>query len=37
MGTSMIPTWAGVDIAAEFGVLFGSAVIVDNESNCAAL
>jgi predicted NBD/HSP70 family sugar kinase len=37
MGTSMIPTWAGVDIAAELGALFGSAVLVDNESNCAAL
>jgi predicted NBD/HSP70 family sugar kinase len=37
MGTSMIPTWAGVDIAAEFGALFGNAVFVDNESNCAAL
>ena len=37
MGTSMIPTWAGVDIAAQLGAVFGSAVLVDNESNCAAL
>jgi predicted NBD/HSP70 family sugar kinase len=37
IGTSMIPSWAGLDIRAAVDGMFDTAVLVDNESNCAAL
>jgi predicted NBD/HSP70 family sugar kinase len=37
IGTSMIPSWAGVDVRAAVDGSFDTTVLVDNESNCAAL
>jgi predicted NBD/HSP70 family sugar kinase len=37
IGTSIIPTWAGVEIAGELADRLGQEVLVDNESNCGAL
>jgi predicted NBD/HSP70 family sugar kinase len=34
---SIVPTWAGVDIREVFEPVLGTAVFVDNESNCSAL
>ncbi|MEZ5667365.1 MAG: ROK family transcriptional regulator [Alphaproteobacteria bacterium] len=35
--SSMVPTWAGIDIPALFAPIFGRPVLTDNESNCAAI
>jgi len=37
LGTSMIPTWNGVAIADALSERLGREVLVDNDSNCAAL
>jgi predicted NBD/HSP70 family sugar kinase len=37
IGTSIIPTWAGVEIAGELSHRLSKEVLVDNESNCGAL
>jgi predicted NBD/HSP70 family sugar kinase len=35
--SSMVPTWAGIDVPALFAPLFGRPVLTENESNCAAI
>jgi predicted NBD/HSP70 family sugar kinase/DNA-binding transcriptional ArsR family regulator len=37
IGTSILPTWAGIPIARELGNRLGMEILVDNESNCGAL
>ncbi|MBB5752875.1 ROK family transcriptional regulator [Prosthecomicrobium pneumaticum] len=34
---SIVPTWAGVNIRDAFEPVFGSPILADNESNCAAI
>jgi predicted NBD/HSP70 family sugar kinase len=34
---SVVPTWAGTDVREVFGPIFERPIIIDNESNCAAL
>lgn len=34
---SVVPTWAGIDIRTVFGPVLQRPILVDNESNCAAL
>ncbi len=34
---SVVPTWAGIDVRDVFGPVFNRPVVVDNESNCAAV
>ena len=34
---SVVPTWAGIDVRTVFGPILQCPILVDNESNCAAL
>ncbi len=35
--SSIVPNWAGVNVAQVFGTALGAPVFVDNESNCSAI
>lgn len=35
--SSIVPTWAGVNVGKVFGEALGTTVLVDNESNCSAI
>jgi predicted NBD/HSP70 family sugar kinase len=35
--SSIVPTWAGVNVSEVFGKAFNTLVLVDNESNCSAI
>jgi predicted NBD/HSP70 family sugar kinase len=35
--SSLVPTWAGIDVKEAFSEIFGAPIFADNESNCSAV